>query len=189
MANFLLSYTATMKVEGGYSNNPTDKGGETYKGISRKMHPEWTGWNIIDKYSTANVYLLNEQLNGDNNLQLLVQDFYKREFWDALKLGEVNNQKIATELFDTAVNMGTGTAALFLQRALNVSNINNKDYADLKLDGQIGAKTLTALNDHPAPNIVFKLLNILQGAKYIAICEANPSQEIFLKGWLTRVFE
>jgi lysozyme family protein len=32
--------------------------------------------------------------------------------------------KLAAEMFDTAVNMGTGTAIGFLQRALNALNRN-----------------------------------------------------------------
>lgn len=29
--------------EGGYSNDPIDLGGETYKGIARNAHPNWQG--------------------------------------------------------------------------------------------------------------------------------------------------
>jgi lysozyme family protein len=113
--------------------------------------------------------------------------FYKVKFWDYLKLDQVNNQKIANELFDTSVNMGQGIAALFLQRSLNVSNRNGKDYPDLQLDGAIGPVTINALNNHPRQEQVLKLLNTLQGARYISICEANPSQEIFMTSWLSRV--
>ncbi len=186
MANFDLAYKETMNFEGGYSNNPLDKGGETYKGISRRNFHNWSGWNTIDNYQGANVYLLNQQLNADNDLQNAVKSFYKKEFWDVLKLDVVINERTAIELFDTAVNMGTGTAALFLQRSLNVTNKNGKEYSDLKLDGQIGQKTLSVLNNHLRPNDVLKILNTLQGAKYIAICEANPTQEVFLSGWLKR---
>lgn len=186
MADFKTAYQLTRDAEGGYSNNSADRGKETYKGISRKNFPLWPGWNTIDSYQSSNIFLLNQQLNADTNLQKAVQDFYKKEFWDALKLDQVNNEKIAQELFDTGVNMGIGTAGLFLQRALNVTNKNATLYPDLKLDGQIGAKTIATLNSHPKPDDLFKVLNTLQGAKYIAICEANPSQEVFLYGWLKR---
>jgi lysozyme family protein len=120
-------------------------------------------------------------------LQNLVETFYKVKFWDYLKLDQINNQKIANELFDTSVNMGQGIAALFLQRTLNVSNRNGKDYAELQIDGNIGPITINTLNNHPRQEQVLKLLNTLQGARYIGICEANPSQEIFLTSWLSRV--
>lgn len=189
MADFIQAYDITMKIEGGYSNNPFDKGGETYKGISRKFHPEWSGWITVDKYHSENIHLMNDQLNNDTNLQILVKDFYKKEYWDTLSLNNVVEQKIAQELFDTAINMGIGVASVFLQRSLNVTNRNGKDYTDLKIDGKIGPKTLAILNYHPRPKDVLKTLNVLQGEKYIAICEANPAQEIFFSGWLNRVFE
>jgi lysozyme family protein len=100
-------------------------------------------------------------------------------------------QAVANEIFDTAVNMGTGRAALFFQRSLNVVNLNAKKFPDLKLDGQVGQKTITAFNslDERSKRNVLKLLNCLQGVKYIDICEANPQQEIFVSSWMSRVFE
>jgi lysozyme family protein len=184
MADFKTAYKITMAHEGGWSNHVNDTGGETWKGIARKKHPDWPGWQLVDRAKTGN---FPANLASYPNLQTLVEMFYKVKFWDYLKLDLVNNQKIANELFDTAVNMGQGVAALFLQRSLNVSNRNGKDYAELQVDGNIGPVTISTLNNHPRQEQVLKLLNTLQGAKYIGICEANPSQEIFLNSWLSRV--
>lgn len=185
MADFNLSYTLTMGNEGGYANNPNDRGGETWKGIARKMHPEWGGWNIVDHQKSMPGFPQN--LRSVSALESFVRAFYKEQFWNKLSLDSVNEQSIANELFDTAVNCGPGVAATFLQRALNVTNRNGKDYADLVVDGAIGKKSVEALNTHPRPKQIFKVLNILQGEKYIGICEANPSQEIFMTSWLSRV--
>ena len=189
MANFSEAHKIVMRHEGGYANNPYDRGGETYKGIARKIHPTWPGWVIVDQVTskTPLIYHINDALNADMGIQELVLRFYKDQFWDAVMLDSINNQAIATELYDTAVNMGTGTASLFLQRTLNVLNRNGQDYADLKLDGRVGPKTVDTTNRHPRPNDLLKVLNILQGYKYVSICEANPSQEIFMRGWLSRV--
>ena len=54
--------------------------------------------------------------------------------------------ELAEELFDTGINMGTGTAIGFLQRALNALNRNGRDYADLAVDRRIGPATLGALD-------------------------------------------
>src|SRR3546814_4993111 len=54
--------------------------------------------------------------------------------------------KIAAELFDTGVNMGTGTATGFLQRALNALNRAARDYPDIAVDRAIGPRTLSALD-------------------------------------------
>jgi len=50
MAEFNIALQKTLAHEGGYSNDPNDMGGETYKGISRASHSVWKGWAIVDKY-------------------------------------------------------------------------------------------------------------------------------------------
>lgn len=181
MADFKTAYQLTASNEGGYSNNRTDQGGETYKGISRKAWPAWGGWEIIDQMKKGAGFPGN--LEQFVTLQQMVRDFYKQVFWDTLKLDSVNNQVVANELYDTAVNMGVKTAAVFLQRVLNVANKNGTYYSDLKADGAIGSVTLSALNDHPYPDVIAKGINCLQGAKYINLAEANKSQEAFINGW------
>ena len=48
MADFAKALGRTLKNEGTYSLDPADPGGETVFGISRRWHPEWTGWATID---------------------------------------------------------------------------------------------------------------------------------------------
>lgn len=190
MATFKTAYDVVKANEGGYANNPNDRGGETFKGIARKIFPDWAGWKIIDAIKRVvgtDPDAINRAAANNPGLQPLVLDFFKTNFWDVLQLDQVNHQAIALELFDTGVNMGTSAAATFLQRALNVSNRCGRDYADLPVDGSIGPKTVATLNGHHRPAEVLKALNCLQGAKYIAICEANPTQEIFYVSWLSRV--
>ncbi len=185
MAKFEQAHAIVMKHEGGYANSANDKGGETYKGVARKRHPGWLGWKIVDANKSLPDFPRN--LDANESLQRHVLSFYKSEFWDILSLDSVNDQSIATELYDTGVNMGTGIAAIFLQTALNVTNRNEKDYADLKEDGRIGPKTIATLNGHKRPLEVLKVLNILQGSRYIAIMKRDPSQELWFGGWFARV--
>lgn len=186
MADFQKSYPVVRENEGGYANNPNDNGGETYKGIARKFWENWSGWKIIDSYK-KHIKSFESALEKDQGLQLSVLSFYKEHFWDELCLDQVSDQTIATELFDTGVNMSTNTAATFLQRTLNVLNNQGKLYSDLLVDGKIGPKTIQVLNAHKSPKRVLKVLNCLQGAKYVAICENNPTQEQFMWGWMNRV--
>lgn len=185
MADFKKSYAVTREFEGEYGILAHDSGGETYKGIARNYFPDWEGWPIIDSYKKHTDFPAS--MRDDQSLQNAVLDLYKKKFWDKLRLDDVNNQAIATELFDTAVNAGVGTSATFLQRAINVSNRNGKNYADIQVDGQVGPTTIDRLNNHKDQALILKLLNILQGAKYVAICENNPTQENFLYGWMKRV--
>ena len=189
MAKFELAHKIVMQHEGGYANNPKDRGGETYKGVSRKNFPLWAGWSIVDRVKMMNPKpgSIDNLLQSQTDLQNMVLSFYKTNFWDALNLDAINDQAIAVEMYDTGVNMGTGVAALFLQRSLNVSNKNGNDYPDLPLTGNVGPKTAQYMNEHKRPAEVLKVLNCLQGARYISIMEANPDQEIFFRSWFCRV--
>ena len=98
---------------------------------------------------------------------------------------------IAEELLDTGVNCGTGFAKPTLQRALNLLNNQGKGgWPDLAVDGVYGPVTLAALKTllvkrgKEGEKTLLKVLNILQGNRYIEICERNPSQEQFFFGWI-----
>lgn len=185
MADFNIAYKKTMKIEGGYANDENDSGGETWKGIARNYHPNWAGWAIVDSYKNKPGFEAN--LYASQTLQRLVLEFYKNEFWDVMKLDEIVSQEITDEMFDTGVNMNHLIAVEFLQRALNATNKNQKDYSDLIIDGRIGPKTITAVNRHPRISQVLKLLNCQQGVRYMDIARNNPVQEKFMTSWLSRV--
>lgn len=187
MASYDIAYQLLMPTEGGYSNDPADSGGETYRGISRRNFPNWPGWRLVDQYKSKTNF--QSLLDKDVTLQTLVKQFYKQEMWDYHSLDTVRYQDIANEVFDTSVNMGKKIGGTFLQRSLNVANINGKYYKDLEVDGHIGSMTIKALHLHPTPRNILKALNALQGARYIEICENNPSQEKFFNGWMKRVNE
>ena len=189
MGDFLISYKKAMKVEGGWADDPDDSGGQTWRGISRKNHPYWEGWSIID---WALVNLKDKQkfesfLAKNNELQSMVLDFYKKVFWDRMQLDRVQNQSICDELFEAGINMNHEVVVEFLQMALNATNRNGRDYPDIDEDGKMGPKTLSVLNEHPRPAQVLKLLNCQQGVYYMNITRKKPSQEKFMTSWLSRV--
>jgi lysozyme family protein len=185
MADFDKAISLTLQIEGGYSNNPSDNGGETFKGIARKFNPSWEGWKIIDnlKKDTKN---FPKNLDADSSLQSYVKQLYKQNYWDVNRLDQVMNQEIANEIFDNDVNLGVGSSAKIVQEALNLLNRNQKDYQDLKVDGAIGNTTLSILNGHKNPKAVLRTINGLQFMRYVEICKNDPSQEIFFNGWLLR---
>ena len=108
----------------------------------------------------------------------------------ALLLWAIPMGLIAAELFDTGVNMGTGIAAGFLQRALNALNRAARDYPDIAVDREIGPRTLSALDGFlkargkGGETVLLRAMEALQGERYIALAERRPSQEAFLYGWL-----
>ena len=174
MAEFLIAFKETLDFEGGISNHKLDKGGLTYMGISRRNWPTWEGWPMVNRGATPPIEMVHE--------------FYKVNFWDRISLGAITNQRIANELFDTGVNMHPKIAISLLQKALNLLNRNGKLYPDITVDSILGEKTLSLTNHHPYPDALLKLLNGLQLARYVEICENDPAQEEFLRGWLKRVY-
>lgn len=101
---FKLALQFVLKWEGGYSNNPNDKGGATNKGITQ---------------NTYNAYLKSKgRPTKDVRLisQVEVEDIYYSRYW--LGAGcEKMSPVFAVLCFDTAVNMGVGRVKPFLQEA------------------------------------------------------------------------
>jgi lysozyme family protein len=188
MATFNEAYLITMNIEGGWDQDLVDKGGETYRGISRKFHPSWSGWAIIDSLKLKPGFP-NTAYNSDI-LNSKVKEFYKINFWDINSLGEIQSQIISNELFDIGVNMGTPKAAKFLQASLNILNKNGATYPNIPEDGKMGPGTLRTFKmclNSVGEDVIYKILNILQGQFYIDIMLYDPTQEKFALGWLKRV--
>lgn len=188
MAEFKQAFSRTLAHEGGYVKDPVDRGGETYKGISRRFNPGWEGWARIDRARRQRGF--PKALDSDAALQASVAAFYKQHYWDKFQGDQLPQQAIANELFDTAVNLGVTRAVEFLQRGLNVLNRNGALYDDLVTDGVFGAKSLAALRAYlrkDKPGYLLKVLNILQGMHYIDYMGRSPLQEKYARGWLNRV--
>lgn len=170
MADFMTAHRKTAKFEGGYVNHPADPGGETYKGVSRRAHPDWPGWKIIDTS-------LIGRLDENQELQGLVHLVYRQSYWDKLRLDEVTSQRVASETYDTAVNLGTHRAGKFLQIATRALGY------DLKIDSVIGSQTLWAVNDatlrdHRNEEVIVRLMDSQQGVHYIM-----QNKPVFIRGW------
>jgi len=155
--------------EGGYVNDPKDSGGETKYGITKRVARKY-GWN-------------GSMIKLPKDIAI---DIYKRKYWDKLNLDTVYrySPEVAEEMFDTAVNMGTGRAGKFLQRALNLLMD-----AELVVDGIIGIKTLAVLDRYAmrrgddGKKVLLKMLNSMQGAFYVSLAEQRSKDKRFIYGW------
>lgn len=159
--------------EGGYVNNPADKGGETMFGITAAV-------------AKANGYTAPmSAMPRSTALQI-----YRGQYVIAPGFGLVANvsMPIAAELVDTGVNMGVLVAGRFLQRALNALTDTV-----LLLDGNVGAVTINALKGFmqkrgaDGEKRLIALLNAEQGVRYLEITEARTANRAFLYGWLARI--
>jgi lysozyme family protein len=161
--------------EGGYVNHPADRGGPT-------------NWGITEAVARRQGYMGEMRSLPRCDAAAI----YRQLYWHRPKYDAVADRApaLAAELFDTGINMGTGTATGFLQRALNALNREAKDYPDLAVDRQVGIATLSALDAFLGKRgkggeaVLLKAVEALQGAHYLNIAEARPSQEAFVYGWL-----
>jgi len=141
--------------------------GKHKKGISRRYHPGWRGWEKIDNLKGSPNFPAS--CEADPYLEEEVEDHYRQFYWNRFLGDEIPEQNIAEELSDTAVNLRVGRAVSFLQQGLNVLNRNGTLYADLVVDGALGRKTLGTLKaylENDRPDILLKIMNVLQGKHY-----------------------
>lgn len=157
-------------AEGGYVNDPRDRGGETMYGITVAVAR-------ADGYAGA-----MRDLPRARAFDIYFRRYVKAPGFD--KVVAINGE-IGAEVVDTGVNMGPAVAGKFLQRALNAIN-----GATLVVDGQIGPASIAALKafvDRRGSNGVKALLaalNALQGTRYIELAEARTQNRAFVYGWL-----
>ena len=167
---------SVIEREGGYVHHPADKGGPTCFGITEavaRAHGFAGPMGQLPREEAARIYT--------------------RLFWLRPRFDEVarRSPRIASELFDTGVNMGPAVAATFLQRALTALNRNGGDYPDLVPDGRLGDRTLAALDaflklrgTSSGETVLLRALEALQGERYLRLAERRPANEAFLYGWL-----
>lgn len=164
MSDFNKAIAFTLKWEGGYVNDPVDNGGITYAGITRKNHPEWSGWAALDHLEprTGTIY---------ESLTPLVHQFYRAKYWGRIE--EICNDAVAAFTFDFKVNSGN-RAIKALQRIVGADD-----------DGILGADTINKTNNYNG-NLIAALLQSRRQF-YYDIVHNNPSQKKFLNGWLNRI--
>lgn len=192
MASFGKAIREILYIEGGYVNDPVDRGGETFMGISRNSEPDWEGWKVIDQFKGTSDFL--EDIEHSKRLRTMGIDLYKERYWNVFQGDLITNQAVASEMLDISVNMGGRTAIRFFQIALNALNYSGADEsvpsgADLEVDGFSGKKTIaayTVVSRAGWLKYLVQMLNIQQGEKYISIVNRKPGQRKFLKGWLKR---
>lgn len=121
---------------------------------------------------TANV----ARAHGRNVESLTLADakaIYEASYW---RFDGIVNQAVATKLFDICVNVGLAGGTRLVQRVVGVPD-----------DGIFGAKTLAAINAH-YPETVLRGLEMGVADYYAQICQRDPKQVVFLRGWIRRAF-
>lgn len=164
-----------LRAEGGYVNDSADRGGET-------------NWGITAAVARASGYTGSMR----DLPKEVARDIYHEKYVVGPGFAAIASVSpaVAAELVDTGVNMGTKTAGTFLQRVLNAMNDGGSNYADVKVDGNVGPSTMSALRRFLQTRgkrgevVMLRALNALQGARYIELAESRPENERFVFGWL-----
>lgn len=142
-------------------DNPEDHGGPTQCGITLKAWSEFCGHQ-------ATVDELRRLTPAD------VRRFYFEVYWSPLGLASWH-PTVATAVFDMAVVSGSGRAMVLAQRALGVA-----------ADGIPGPKTAKAAGPNAdAAGFLLRFVPLC-ALRFAGIVAANPTQAVFLVGWIAR---
>lgn len=157
--NFDAALKAILHHEGGFVNHPSDPGGMTNLGVTKKVWEEWVGHEVDEKAMRA----LTPEMVGP---------MYKAKYWDKIK-GDDLPGGVDYAVFDAAVNSGPGRAAKWLQGCVGVEQ-----------DGGIGPKTLAAVTAFDPKKLVEDYAK-----RRLSFLMDLPHWGTFGKGWGRRVAE
>ena len=157
--NFQDALAAILHHEGGFVNHPSDPGGMTNLGCTKKVWEEWVGHPVDEK-------AMRVLTPAD------VAPLYKAKYWDKVK-GDDLPDGVDYIVFDAAINSGPGRAAKWLQQTVGVT-----------ADGAIGPGTLKAVQAMPVLEIVDKYQQTR-----LEFLQALSTWATFGKGWGRRVTE
>jgi len=182
MSHFDIGLKKVLICEGGYVFDPDDRGGETYRGVARKFHGEWKGWDEIDLIKENRPIKFNEIIKSQA-LDMEIAKFYKKKFYKA-NWNKLQVETVATEIMEAYVNYGSFVFKL-VQRALVKIGIV------VGVDGKYGKQTEGALLEMSnVQSMAF--LDAFDEVRitYIdAIIAHRPKNAKFRKGWLKRILK
>lgn len=163
MASFQLAFNYTIGNEGTvYTDRPHDAGGPTKYGITLAT---------LSAFKQSSVTI--DQIK---NLTLIeAEEIYEKMFWLPVGLDKVLDQRVAMALFDMGVNLGPVHAVKLFQASTGIPNP----------DGIIGPNTLTRINTKHTGTLIESYVAEL-ASYYRSIVQHNPTQRVFLQGWLSR---
>lgn len=150
------------KWEGGFVDDPLDRGGATNKGITIGTFRYFYGAAMTAK-----------------DLKTMTEEQWQRIFevgyWKPWRADEIRSQGVANICVDWGWASGTKTAIKQVQRLLGVA-----------VDGIVGKDTLAAING-AEPRELFERIKQARLAFVRDIVLRNPSQARFSRGWTNRI--
>lgn len=165
MADYRKLVPFIRKWEGGFVNDPLDKGGATNMGVTIATY---RNYRKQKGYSATTV--------DDLKRMTLIewQEIFKRLYWNRWRADEIGSQSVANILVDWVWASGVWGIKI-PQRILGAS-----------IDGVVGPATLATLNSKDA-RTAFDAIMAARVQFIDDICRKTPANERFRRGWLNRL--
>lgn len=167
--------------EGGYVNDPSDRGGATNWGISLKL---------ARKLSATAFYDFDLDGDGDidaDDIRLMsceqASQVYAREFW-LKQPWRLLPPELALKLFDLGVNMGPSEANKAAQRATRAVDPKGERLFD---DGILGPRSMAVIG-RLDPDLLLPAIRSEAAGRYRTIIARDRTQSRFESGWLRRAY-
>lgn len=170
MADFETAVKIVLRHEGGLFENKETKE-FTNRGISLALIKRL----VQQKKTTFGIEPTEDGIRTLTEEQ--AKKIYKEYFWDWLKLGGINDQRVANKIFDIAVNMGPDRPVKMAQKVVG-----------RQPNGRCHQSTIDAINAMDAEEFLKGFIGELED-RYVLIVEKAPVNRKFLAGWLARARE
>ena len=151
--------------EGGYVNHKSDRGGATNYGVTQKTYSRWLKDEGLPDRRVKEIQ--------QHEVEAIYSLYWKAAHCSYLPDG------LDLLVFDMAINSGAKQAIKTLQRALGVDE-----------DGICGRQTMDAVHEEMVAGNVEDLIReyiALRRDFYQALVRKDPSQGVFLAGWMNRL--
>ena len=155
--NFKECLDLVLKSEGGFVNHPSDPGGMTNLGVTKRVWEEYTGHEADEKIMRG--------LTPEKVAPLYEQRYWRPTYCEVLPRG------LDLLIFSMGINAGTGRCVKLLQSSIGCV-----------ADGVIGPRTMELIKSANVADLIRKYSEARR--EYYRSLKTFP---IFGKGWLARV--
>lgn len=167
LSNWEKSFNLVISHEGGFSDDPRDKG--------NRMRDGRPGSTMLGCTQENWEHYIGRKVTHDEMRRLTKEDvkpLYKKNYWDVV-MGDVLCAGLDYAAFDFAINAGPFASRKLIQKALGIT-----------ADGIFGPLTLKAIKESNGADLIEKFSKEKE-AYYRSLSDFN----IYGKGWLRRVAE